>query len=147
LSDKLDVKKLSYAFTVFEGKHLHTLATNADLEKTNAAVDSGASVHYCPKRNKFITYQSIPKQDIYAADGRPLEAIRKGDVKLNLLNCGELTEITLHNIYYVPKMTTTLISVACLDNARYFACFGQGMCCIEAPDRNIIAEIPLQHGL
>jgi hypothetical protein len=142
-SSKANDKKSSgaYAFTVFEHRQLHALATNA--EKTEAAVDSGASVHYCPNRKKFKTYETIAEQKIYAADGRSLSAIGKGDVEVNLLNDGHLTMVTLRNVYHVPEMTTTLILVACLDKAGFIVHFGQGLCRIESPDNQIIAEIPL----
>jgi hypothetical protein len=122
----------SYAFTVFERKQYHALVSTA--EKTEAAVDSGASVHYCPDRSKFVSYQTITSQNIYAADGRALEAIGKGNITIHLPNRGKLSQVTLKDVYHVPDMTTTLISVACLDNAGYFAHFGRGVCRIEAPD-------------
>src|SRR5262245_53499031 len=142
---KSDDKAGKYAFTIFRTDERHALT--ASIGKTEAAVDSGASVHYCPDRSKFTTYEKVSGPDIYVADGRPMKAIGKGDIEIELPNKGTLTKVTLRDVYHVPDMTTTLISVARLDKAGFIAHFGQGHCRIEAPDKKMIAEIPLQHGL
>jgi hypothetical protein len=46
---------------------LHALAT--DTGKTEAAVDSSASVHYCPDHNKFMSYHTIAEKKIHAMEG------------------------------------------------------------------------------
>jgi hypothetical protein len=144
---KPDDKKTggSYAFTVFGHSHPHVLT--AATQKADAAVDSGATVHYCPDRAKFVTYQTVSGPEIYAADGRALRSIGMGNIVINLPNGDESTEVTLRDVFHVPEMTTTLISVGRLDAAGYLAHFGRGMCRIEAPDNKIIAQVPLQHGL
>src|SRR5262245_30941426 len=134
-----------YAFTVFSKDDQHALTASAD--KSEAAVDSGASVHYCPDRSKFVTYEKVTGPAIYAADGRAMKAVGKGNIEIRLPNKGDHTKVTLQDVYHVPDMTTTLISVACLDKAGFIAHFGRGLCRIEAPDNKVIAEIPLQHGL
>jgi hypothetical protein len=136
-TDKPEDKKCggSYMFTVFKCKQLHALASST--EKTEADVDSGASIHYCPNHSKFITYRTIDEQNIYAADGQSIKAIGKGNIKIYLPYQGNHNHVTLCEVYHVPDMTTTLISVACLDRARYFVHFGQGICCIKAPIRTI----------
>jgi hypothetical protein len=142
---KLDDKKTggSYAFTVFGHSHPHVLT--AATQKADAAIDSGATVHYCPDRAKFVTYETVSGPEIYAADGRALHSIGMGNIIINLLNGNESTEVTLRDVSHVPEMTTTLISVGCLDAARYLAHFGHGMCCIKVPDNKIIVEVLLQH--
>jgi len=51
------------------------------------------------------------------------------------------------NVYHIPDIMTTLISVERLDNAGYTAHFGNGMCRIEAPNGKIIAKLLHTHGL
>jgi hypothetical protein len=66
---------------------------------------------------------------------------------INLLNGNGCTKVTLCDVYHMLEMTTTLISISCLDAAGYCAHFRHGMCHIKVPDKKIIAEVPLQHGL
>jgi hypothetical protein len=144
---KPDDKKTgrSYTFTVCGHYHPHVLTPTT--QKADAAVDSGATVHYCPDRAKFVTYQAVSGPEIYAADGHALHSIGMGNIIINLPNGDKSMEVTLHDVFHVPEMTTTLISVGCLDTAGYLAHFRHGMCHIKVPDNKIIAEVPLQHGL
>jgi hypothetical protein len=84
---------------------------------------------------------------MYTVDGQDLKTTGKGTIEIYLPNQGILLKVTLYDVYHVPNMMTTLISVACLDKAGYFAHFDQGLCHIKAQDNNIIAEIAFQHGL
>jgi hypothetical protein len=134
-----------HAFSAIRQNQLQAL--NSRSHKINAAVDSGASVHYCPDRQKFISYSSMDEEEIFTADGRPIDAIGRGDVHILLPNKGDFTEVTLQDVYHVPTMTTTLISVSRMDQAGYIAHFGHGVCAIEAPNKKIIAELPVRNGL
>ena len=49
-------------------------------------MDSGASCHYCPDRDKFESYQPISGQNITTTDGRTLKALGVGDIRIELPN-------------------------------------------------------------
>ena len=134
----------SYAFAVAHGQPKYALNTN---KAPIALVDTAATAHFCPDREKFVSYRKINADDVYMANGNPVDAIAVGDVKLQLPNGSQSTEVTMRNVFHVPSMTTTLISVGHLDKAGYLAHFGRGKYQIEAPDGTIIADLPLTHGL
>ena len=54
--------------------------------RLGACMDSGASHHYCPDRDKFENYQPISGWNITTADSRTLRALGVGDVHIELPN-------------------------------------------------------------
>src|SRR3984957_18516231 len=113
----------------------------------DAIADSGASSHYSPLGDRLVNLRDIPYEEIEGPDGTVMLAKQKGDLHVVLPNGNSSTPVTLKNVFYVPNMSVTLISIAKLDQAGYWATFGGGKCTIKAPDRKVIAQLPLTHGL
>jgi gag-polypeptide of LTR copia-type len=108
----------SYAFSA------HTMSKTP----FSVTVDSGATSHFCPDRSKFITYTLIAGEEVIAADKRVMEAKGVGDIAITLPNRDSETEVILREVYHVPAMASTLISIGRIDVSNYSAHFGQGMC-------------------
>ena len=84
---------------------------------------------------------------IKTTDGHALNAIGKGDIRI-LFPMGpkeKPTSVTLKNIYYVPSMAFTLVSISCIDNAGYALHNEGGTCMISGPKHKnrVIGCIPL----
>ncbi|OJA09474.1 hypothetical protein AZE42_07140, partial [Rhizopogon vesiculosus] len=114
-----------------------------------AIVNSGATLHFCPNRRKFITFQSIRPQEIYTADGSTLSAIGRGDVNINLPLGDKRMTVVLKDMLYAPKMAFTLISANCIAGAGLAVHFKDRMCRIlsPGPQHKVIVEIPQVEGL
>src|SRR5271154_1084091 len=49
----------------------------------DGALDSGSTSHYCNTQERFITYQKIDPKEVLVADGRRIDAIGIGEVRIN----------------------------------------------------------------
>jgi len=73
-------------------------------------LDSGASHHFCCRRDWFHEYADLPKaRSIFLGDGSPKNAIGSGTVKF--LPEGFSKPIVVTNVLYVPDLTGNLMSV------------------------------------
>jgi len=122
---------------------------NIPIERRGAIIDSGATSHFCPDREKFLNYVAIEPQAIHTADGMTISAIGKGDVELDLPLGDKRMTVTLKNALHVPKMAFTLISTNRIAAAGFAILFEDKMCKIlsPGPKRSTIAEIPQVDGL
>jgi hypothetical protein len=102
-------QKDNYAFATSD---LASIAKqlNVPVERHGAIVDSGATSHFCPDHGKFLNYVAIEAQPIHTTDGTTINAIGKGDIRLDLPLGNKQTTVTLKNALYVPKMAFMLIS-------------------------------------
>ena len=82
---------------------------NVPVDHRGAIIDSGATSHFCPDREKFTNFVAIEPQAIHTADGTTINAVGRGDVKLELPLGNKRTTVTLKNALYVPQMAFTLI--------------------------------------
>ena len=101
--------------------------------RLGACMDSGASRHYCPDRDKFENYRPISGRNITTADGHTLNALGVGDVHIELPNGAKRTKAILKEAVYAPDMALTLISISWLDDAGSSVIFRKGMCIMKNP--------------
>ena len=73
--------------------------------------------------------------------------LRKGDVRIELLNGAKHTKTIPKEAIHAPDMAFTLISVGQLDNAKCSATFSGGMCTIHNSSSHTMATIPCANGL
>jgi GAG-pre-integrase domain len=119
------------------------------VDKSNGTIlDCGASSHFTPEHLKLLNYREINPEPICSADGHTFSATGKGDLKLELPNGNQKpTPVTLKNVYYLPHLAFTLMSVGTMDWNGYNLCIKEGKCVIWSPKSNVIGQIPLIHGL
>jgi hypothetical protein len=109
-------------------------------------VDSGASQHYSPNREKFSKYRPIDR-DITTADDRVVKAIGMGDLHIDLPNGPKQTAFIFKGAIHSPDLAFTLILVRRLDTAGYTVTFSKGMCQITNKNARTLATIPHSDGL
>jgi Reverse transcriptase (RNA-dependent DNA polymerase)/gag-polypeptide of LTR copia-type/Zinc knuckle len=143
-------KSANVAIGGADGNHYAFTCTsdcaNAAIEmagdRIKGVMDTGASDHFCPERDKFVNYKPKPTSPIYAADGRALNAIGEGDITCWISNGEGRTHITLKKAIHAPDMANTLISVGRLDDAGLVAIFGGASCKIQTKDGKVIGIAP-----
>ncbi|GJT53730.1 retrovirus-related pol polyprotein from transposon TNT 1-94, partial [Tanacetum coccineum] len=75
-------------------------------------LDSGATVHVCDSRDKFVDYQKVTGKQVIMANSDRADVCGFGTVKLKFTS-GKV--VTLQNVYHVPSIPKCLISVSKLD--------------------------------
>jgi hypothetical protein len=139
----------NYAFAAMSNLASVAEKLNVPLEHHGAIIDSGTTSHFCPDRSKFENFITIPPQDIYTADGSKVSAIRRGDVKIDLLLKDKCNTVTLWNTLCAPQISFTLISTTRIAASGLAVLFEGQMCKILSvgPKHTIIAEIHQVGGL
>ncbi|GKD36146.1 retrovirus-related pol polyprotein from transposon TNT 1-94, partial [Tanacetum coccineum] len=75
-------------------------------------LDSGATVHVCDSRDKFVDYQKVTGKQVIMANSDRADVCGFGTVKLKFTSS---KVVTLQNVYHVPSIPKCLISVSKLD--------------------------------
>jgi len=78
-----------------------------------------------PSHHRLTNFQSIQPQGILAADKKHFEAIRKGDIFIQIPDGDKSKKMYVKNILYAPNLSITLLSVAYITQARYILYFKQ----------------------
>ena len=91
-------------------------------------IDSGASQHISNDRVRFTTYTNVREvQAITIADGTRLAACGMGNIEISTkAGC-----ITLTDVWHVPTIETSLISVARMVDAGFTVAFSKLMCSVS----------------
>ena len=105
------------------------LADNPDtLSDRSWVIDSGASQHLCREQARFVTYRNISEtQIITIADGTKMHAHGIGDIKIPTA----LGMIRLTEVWHVPTIGASLMSVAWMVDAGYMVGFEKESCYIS----------------
>jgi len=119
------------------------------IEKHGAIVDSGASSHFCPDRNRFTVFTPIPLKPVKIANGQSIFATGKGDMVIELPKGNERSNITLKDTLYVPDIALTLISTTHIVKAGFAINMEEDWCKIRSPKpaHKLVARIPEVNGL
>ena len=90
------------------------LATDLKIDKSehDTIIDSGTSRHFSPNKEKFMNYRPLTDCKIKMADGRILNAVGMGDVRVDLPNGKSITPIVLKECIHAPDLAFTLLSVS-----------------------------------
>ena len=110
-------------------------------------LDSGASRHFEPKRENFVTFSSITPKPINSADGRVFHATGEGDVPVTVTDGQRTVTLTLKNVLFVPTMPIPLISVSKMVQGGFLAHFEKDGCHILSPTRTKLLIVKEQLGL
>ena len=105
------------------------LAENLDcIPGSNWIIDSGASQHLSRNRTEFLTYKTISQaQAITIADGTKPQAHGIGDVEI----ATEAGMVRVTDVWHVPDIATSLISVSRMVDAGYLVEFGRTVCLVN----------------
>jgi len=104
------------------------------VEKTNSQggmhwiIDSGASQHLSRDRAGFLSYKTVSKpQSITIADGTTIEADGVGDIEITT----KIGVIRLTDVWHVPNIRASLISVTRMVDAGYLVEFSTAGCFVR----------------
>ncbi|GJT06695.1 mutator type transposase [Tanacetum coccineum] len=82
------------------------------------------TVHVCNSREMFVDYQSVTGHEVVLENNSPVDVVGFGTVKLQL-TIGK--ELTLENVFHMPKITKCCISVSKLTKMGFTVGFwGEG---------------------
>lgn len=91
-------------------------------------VDSGATAHMSNSKDWFTEFvPTKPGETCVAGDGHPLKVQGKGVVYLGIVRGAR---IKLHDVLFIPSLSTNLISVGCASEKGIISKFEQGRCSI-----------------
>ncbi|UYV68602.1 hypothetical protein LAZ67_6000178 [Cordylochernes scorpioides] len=82
------------------------------LDANEWCLDSGATAHMCSTKKSFTYFEDTAPVKITLADGQFIEAIGKGNVKLECQsNTGTVT-LSLEDVLFVPRLNGNLFSIS-----------------------------------
>lgn len=120
---------------------LSALAVNVHQDKWY--LDSGATNHMCNRKDIMREYVSVKPLEVYVANGQKLSTVGRGNVLVRLRNC----EKTISNVYYVPNLTTNLLSVSELTRKGYRVVFNNKQCKILGTNSKVVATASFTNGV
>jgi len=137
-----------YAFLTSTLSDSATVAA-VPIKKRGAIVDSRASSHFCPDRNRFTEFTPIPPKPVKIANGQSIFATGKGDVVIELPKGNERSNITLKDTLYVPDIALTLILTTRIVKAGFAINMEEDWCKIRSPKpaHKLVTRIPEVNGL
>ncbi len=111
--------------------------TSLEVETYN----SGASDHISPFQYHITSFQSIPLHPITAANQGTFNAIGKGDLQINTPDGNKSVLIILKDVFYLPEISLTLISVSNLLKDKKSILFEDDYCFIKEKGGKFIGKI------
>lgn len=93
-------------------------------------IDSGATNHMCNNDKLLLDVNPNTTVDVSIANGDKLSTAGVGQVKVNLKGCTK----TISDAYYVPNLSTNLLSVSAMTNKGYIVTFDSHSCTIYDDD-------------
>ena len=119
---------------------LATSTSNANIEKREWFIDSGASKHMTFNKDGFSEYFPYSQAtEVYLGDDSIILAEGEGTVRIPLyINSErELKELKLQKVLYIPKLTKNLVSVAAMTLNGAEVYFDKERCIVLKNDKYI----------
>lgn len=108
-------------------------------------IDSGASSHMTNNESSVIDVVKCDKDSVFAADGKKMDIIGKGDIRKKL---ADESELIIKNVEIIPSICANLLSVSQIvmksENKVTFDKYG---CKITNGNGNLIASGRLENGM
>jgi GAG-pre-integrase domain/Integrase core domain/Zinc knuckle len=103
-----------------EGVYYAGVSNLSDVQST-CILDSGASHHMCPSKNLLHDFKTISHRKVEIADGYLVDALGVGTMKFTTVIDKKTVHINLSDVWYVPDLAYTLISVKTLQTQKCWA--------------------------
>lgn len=103
--------------------------------------DSGTTHHLLPYQNDFSTFIETPAKPLCTANKHSFSATGVGQLKINIPNGMDKSQLMLMEVLYFPKVSYTLVSIGKLDDLGYKVTFGDGVCRIVYSDGMQVGEV------
>lgn len=103
-------------------------------------VDSGATRHMTGNRRFFSKLEEAKFASVILADGEKSEVRGVGEGRFHVIDGnGEAVEVMLHDVLFVPGLTSGLISVSALSKKGFGVVFNGSGCEIRRPNGEVVA--------
>ena len=119
-------------------------ATGTGIGSNWDLYDSGAPKHMSSRREEIINYTPIEPKPIWAADKRTFDAVKKGDLRIEVPNGERSNSIILKNVLHCLSVGPTLVSVSKIAAAGATVVFQGTTCRIFNSKNEKIGEIGVQ---
>lgn len=106
-------------------------------------LDSGATNHMCNRKDIMSECVSVQPVDVHVANGAKLVTAGLGSVLVKLKNCEKL----ISNVYYVPNLSTNLLSVSELTRKGFTVKFDSKQCKIMRTGNEVVATASYNNGV
>lgn len=114
-------------------------ATNRNVSKAEWIIDSGASAHMTNCESFLLNKMKPNISHVTVANNNKLAIESVGDVKQRIATKGNINEIQLKNVQYIPDISTNLISVSQVVKKGFEVIFNANGCTIHDMHKNIVA--------
>jgi hypothetical protein len=123
-------------------------AAKAGLPHLTRLLDTGATRHFDPTRENFVTFREIEPVAITSAEGRTFYATGEGDVPVSARSGDASVDFTLKNVLYAPSMPMALVSVSRMTTAGFPVHFEtDGAAHVLSPARETFLKVAMVGGL
>lgn len=96
-------------------------ALSVSVKTSSWCIDSGATNHMCNDRSAFSDYVDVNPIEVNVANGEQIAAGGRGNVKVNLKDCVK----PISGVYYVPNLSSNLLSVSVLCSKGFDVIFSK----------------------
>jgi hypothetical protein len=124
---------------LIEAKVLVKLDGGGDNDDTVWYLDSGATNHMCSARSAFSNLDTNIMGTVSFGDGSVAKIEGRGTI---LFTSKDGSHHPLMGVYFIPKLTSNIISLGQLDNAGCDICIRHGLLKIHNDNRRLVAKVP-----
>ena len=100
-------------------------------KRSDWIIDSGASCHMTWEKELFHEYKELSGSTVKLGDGRTVEAMGEGTVKVSVYR-GKLHTLSMKNVLHVPELSCNLMSVRQITDRRFHITFKNDRCQIKS---------------
>ena len=136
---KVEGVKEDHLFMVGDG------ACNTSIHKW--LIDLGATQHMTFHKKVFNCYESISHPNVYLGDNGVVEAIGKGSMLVETCVDNKVKRIRIHDVLYMPKLDTDLLSVSKLVARGLNVHFNTMGCKVRTQRREVVAMATMEANL
>jgi hypothetical protein len=135
-----DVKEVVH---LVEPKVYAPLSEDCERDSSRWVLDTGASNHMSGSRGAFASIDSRTSGTVKFADG---SVVKIEGVGIILYECKNGEHRALVNVYYIPRLTTSIISVGQLDEIGYEVKVKNGIMSIRDENDVLLARVKRSPG-
>ena len=135
------MSSLAEQFQKFLATQPHAMSISSPGKSSGIWIlDSGASNHMSPNLSSFGSFCPTSSLPVMTADGTPMPSTGVGTI--------DSPNLSLSNVYHIPKLTMNLVSVGQLCDAGYSVSFSSTFCHVQDPQsQKVIGTGRRQGGL
>ena len=103
-------------------------------------LDSGATKHMTRVKSWFSDFKDCSPCPVFIGNGTALKCVGTGSIACAMLVNDAPISGKLSDVWYVPELTTNLLSVSCLTSKGWAVDFGEQECIIKSAAGAVVAK-------